>query len=164
MKKIRKVFDIILNVAYFLILIGLFLLIFARDFISSKIYSNVLENTDLESVKVSDLGGIINKSQYVDDATLEDVFVSLFTKEDVEEEKVKALVNDKKIKQMVGEIAGDVINYTKGGKKPYVSKKEVKKLFENQVVVDVAGDPTDENIGYVYNQINNLIEEVASKY
>lgn len=160
MKVIGKIFAVIICVVYFFLLTGLMVAGFGTNIVSSNYYSNVFESIDLEKLKVSDLSEFFNEGEFDEDATLEDVVIEYFAKENPDEAKIKVLINDKKVRKTAGKVLGDIISYSMGGEKPEITRNEIEDFFNNPVVKDVTGEPTEENIDYVYDQLNKAIEEV----
>lgn len=160
MKVVGKFFAIIFCIIYFFVLTFLMILAFAGNALSSNYYSDVFENIDLKSIKVSDLNGLFNEGQFSNDATLEDVLVEYFDNETVDENKVRELINNKEVKKTAGKVIGQIVSYAIGGEKPEITRKEIENFFESSVVTDVIGKPTEENIDDVYNQLNEIIEEM----
>lgn len=160
MKIVGKIFAVIFCIIYFFVLMGFMVFDFAGNVVSSNYYANIFENIDLETIKVSDLKGFFNEGEYDSNATLEDVIVNFFSEEDIEERKVKALLNDKTARKTIGKVIGDLVSYAMGGEKPAITRNDIKSFFNNSVVTDITGIPTEENIDYVYEELNKAIEEV----
>lgn len=160
MKVIGKIFAVIFCIIYYFALTGLLLSAFVSNTLSGNYYADIFTNIDLKTIKASDLGEFFNEGQFDEDASLEDVIIEYFAAGNVEEEKIQALLNDKEARNKAGKVIGEIVSYAMGGEKPQISREEIKSFFDNPVVTDVTGNPTEENIDYLYNQINKAIEEV----
>lgn len=160
MKVIGKILAVIICTIYSILLTVLIVLGFGTNVVSSNYYANVLENIDLQTIKVSDLEDFFDENQFDKDATLEDVLIEYFSEEDVDEAKIKALLNDKKARKTAGKVIGEIASYAMGGEKPEITRKEIEDFFDNPVVIDVTGKPTKEDIDNLYEEINEAIEEV----
>lgn len=155
-----KVFAGIYSFLYYFILTGLLVIVFVGKLFSGNYYAKVLNNIDLDTIKIADMGELFEGSGLDEDLSLQDALVYYFTEGGIEEEKAIAIIEDEEIRTMVGEFIGNYLNYSVGGEKPSVSRADVKKLMKNPNIVAIMGKPTEEEIDEGYDNVCNLIDEI----
>lgn len=160
LKILGKFFAVIFSIVFFFVLTGFMSALFARNITSANYYSDVIENIDLDTMKVSDLNEFFDIGDLDPDATLEDALIDALTEESGDAVAAKSLVNNKEIRSIVGKFLGDFINYYLGGEKPNVSKKDLETILTNSDYVKLAGErPTQKEIDNIYNDIVDGLEE-----
>lgn len=158
MKIVGKFFAVIFCIIFYFILTGLMMLTFASNIFNSNYYASILEDINLKEIRVSDLGDLINEKEFKGSDTLEIVLVNYLGKANIEESKAKELLNNKKVRKTIGKLLGEIIVYSIGGEKPSMSKDDIKDFFDNDVVIGITGKITDENVDFIYSQIDDIVE------
>lgn len=163
MKIVGKIFAVLFCIIYFFLLTGFMSLSLVRNLSNGNYYSEVLTEIDLNKIRISDMGNFFDGSGLDEDATLEDAVVKFFESSDVDEEKVRKLIDNKEIREFIGNFVGDYVNYTMGGEKPVLVETEVKKVLTNPDLTSIVGEPTEEELDNMYNQLTEFIDNVIEK-
>ncbi len=161
LKVIGKIFAVIFCIVYFFLLTGFMTISFAGNFLSGDYYGKVLEKIDLKTIKMSDLGDFLEGSDLDADATVEDALIKYIVESGTDEEKAIALVENKEVKRLLGKYIGQYVNFNVTGEIPKVEKKDVEDLLSIPDLTSIIGEPTQEDIDKVYNQLNDLVNEIV---
>lgn len=168
LKVVGKIFAVLFCIVYFFVLSGLMTISFAMNLLSGNYYVTILKNVDLGKIKVSELGDAIDEIKGLDeidideDTTVEEVLISLLKESGVDENTAIAIIENNEIREIIGNFIGDYMNYIAGdGERPKINKQDVKTILTNPDVVRAYGkQPTDEDIDKIYDQLNELANEI----
>ncbi len=160
LKTIGMVLAIIFSLVYFFFLSGFMVLAVSRNIFSGNYYSSIINSIDLDEIKIGDMGELFEGSEFSSDMTLSDALVKSMTDGGVEEKTATAIIENKEIKNIVGNFIGDYINYSLGGEEPTIKRSDVKAVLNNPNIIEVAGKPTNEDIDEVYDELNDMVSQI----
>lgn len=161
MRILGKIIAVLFSIIYFFLMTAFMILTFAMNFVSGDYYANVFKSLDLKEIKISDLGELKEGFDLGEDANLEDVLVQGLTESGVSDETAKAIIDNKEIREVLGNFIGEYINYNLGGEEPTISRSEVETIYKNKDVIAAIGHtPTDEEIDMVYDNLLEVVEEI----
>lgn len=161
MKYVGKFFAIIFSIIYMAFLIVFISLNYSRNLLSGNFYSNVLKSVDLDEIKISDVANTFDGMEHYEDASLQDVIVEGLTDGGMDEDEATAIVENETIKEVVGNLIGEIVEYSvNGGEVPEISKDEIEKIVSDPSLNTEAKDFTDEEINEIYNNLNSMVNQI----
>lgn len=107
-KVLGSIYTVIFGVVLFAFLVVMFLgQLFVPDY-----YTNLVKDMDLSSYKVKELDLFSEEElkDYAENTTLEDYFVLELVKNGIAEKEAKEIVNDVKVRELYGEILGNLMS------------------------------------------------------
>ena len=128
MKKKNKIgifFGVFLSIIYSIGLIIIIVLFFASNFTKGNLYTDILKNIDLNTIKLSSIDPRLT-STFGKDVTLEEAFVNVLNEAGIESTVAKEIINNPEIKEVVGDFVGDAINYS-------INKEKLPEITENDI-------------------------------
>lgn len=160
MKVLGKIIAVLYSIIFVFALTGVSLLIGASNLLDGSFYTEVLKSVDLNEINASDLGLTDNP-----DESLQDVLVNQLSESGLDKQVSEAILNNEEIKEVVGDVIGQVIDYTAGiGEAPKVTTEQAKVILNNKNVKQLLDeDLTDEDINELVNGLNEFLKEFADE-
>lgn len=159
MKIVGKIIAVLYSILFVLILFGMSLLIASTNLLKGDFYADLLKNVNLKEIDASSLG--LSDEEGV---TLEDALADKLSDIGLSKSTSKAILENAEIKEVVGDVIGQVINYKVGnGNAPKVTKEQVKTVFENEEVKKAFGGESidSEDLDEMVNEINSMLKELV---
>lgn len=164
MKYIGKFFAVIFSIIYMAFLIAFISLNYSKNLLSGDFYSNILKSVDFSQIKVSDIANTFDGIEHYEDATLEDIIVEGLTDGGMSEEQAKGIVENENVKNVVGNLIGEMVEYgVNGGDIPTISNEDIKALVTDPELNIEGEEFTDEEIEEVTNQLNDIINQLLTE-
>lgn len=160
MKVLGKIAAILYSIIFVLAFFGVSLLVGASNLLNGSFYTSVLKSVDLNEINASDLGLTDNP-----DESLEDVLINQLSESGLDKQVSEAILNNDEIKEVVGDVIGQVINYTiNKGEAPKITKDQAKTILDNKDVKKMLDeDFTDEDINELVSELNEFLKEFADE-
>lgn len=154
-KPSTNILGVLLAIFLFPCLCLIFILSSVTSLMSADFYGDLLKDVDFTTIKVADIDSSL-ELEYGSDATIEDVLVDELKEYGVEEDTVREVINDDEIKEIVGGIFGEMVEYyaTGNGEIPQVEKSDVTKILDKLELSEAQKQE-------VYNFIDELNQSIA---
>lgn len=133
----------------------------ASSFFRPTYYSNILKNINLEDIKLSDLG----MDEGLEDVNLKEYMIDLAKEAGIEENLAEALIDNEKIKNVVGQFASDFLNYTVTKENvPQISKEDIKEILEEKEVKTILEkEISDKEVDQMIDDLNRCLSDMFEK-
>lgn len=156
MKILGKIIAVLYSIIFTLAIVLVSILITSSNLLRGDFYTELLTNVDLKEISASDLG--LSEEE---GTNLEDALVDKLTDFGFTESASVSMLQSKEIKEVLGNVIGQVINYNiNKGDAPKVTKDQVKVIFDNEEVKKTLdADFSDEDINELVENINEMLLE-----
>ena len=99
-----------------------------------------------------------------EDASLQDIIVEGLTDGGMEEEQAISIVENETIKEVVGNLIGEMVEYgINGGDIPEISKEDIEKIVSDPDLNTESKTFTDEEINEIYDNLNNMVNQILTQ-
>ena len=159
MKVIGKIFAVLLSILYFVVLILFTSLIFVQKLSTGDFYSSILTSIDLDEIKLSDIDVTFDGMEHYEDETVADLLVEGLVDSGVEEVTAVEIVSNDNVKNLVGELIGEYVDYQINKENiPQIEVEDIKSIMS-----DMSIEASDDDIEELTNNINNILSKLANE-
>lgn len=164
MRILGKVISVLYSIVFVAVLFSLSALICASNLLKGDFYTEVLESVELEEISAKDLGLVDDDDPEGQDKNLQEVLVEKISDAGIDKEVADAILKNKEIKKVVGDVIGQVINYKLAdGEAPKVTETQVKSILNNEDVKKMFdGELSNEDISEMTEMFNEFLKDFAS--
>lgn len=161
MKVFRNILAVLFSITYFLCLIIVSVLMLVSSFFRPSYYSDILKDINFEDIKLSDLGIDVNG----EDVNLKEYLVDLAHEAGIENKLAEALIDNERIKNVVGQFASDFLNYTITKENvPQISKEDIRKILEEKEVKAILEkEISDQEVSQMVDDLNKYLSDMFEK-
>lgn len=157
-KFIGKLFAFLYSMVFFAVLNIFLILIFITNVLGTKFYENIVINIDLSKIEYKDIAQNYIKDKIPSEITVEEKLIDVMEKANIEENKAREIIENEKLRALVGKYIGKSIDYVLGKDElPQIENTEVDNILKEFNLNDKVNDNVDEIISKINKELNDSL-------
>lgn len=152
MKIFGKVLSVVYTILFTIVLLILSVSLFASNFFKDSFYADMLKNVNFDEIP-ADVIGLGEEGK-----TLKESLVDILNGAGVNKKVADEILDDEQIKEVLGNLIGDIARYSANGENlPQLKKEDLEKVINNKSVKELL--PDDFNTNDLVKGVNETLKE-----